>query len=262
MTDAGSDKPDEPPRPPAIVPVLLIMVSSLSILSGDLYLPSMPLLQTVFSADAGQVQLTISLNLAGFALGMLVWGPASDRFGRRPMFVVALVLFALASLACAAAPSISTLIAARFLQGAAASAEVALGFAVIRDLYRDKDAVRLLALLGMVIAVVPMLGPVAGGYILAWFGWQANFILLAAGGGVAAVAIRLWLPESNPDRDRHALRPYVFLSTYARIWWNRQFVVMAGLSGLGFAMLMTFITVAPFYVIDVHGYAPETYGIY
>jgi DHA1 family bicyclomycin/chloramphenicol resistance-like MFS transporter len=74
--------------------------------------------------------------------------------------------------------------------------------------------------------------------------------------------MHIWLPESNPDRDRYALRPHVFLRTYVRIWRTRQFVVMAVLSGLGFSTVMSFVTVAPFYVIDVHGYAPEVYGLY
>jgi DHA1 family bicyclomycin/chloramphenicol resistance-like MFS transporter len=139
-------------RVPILIPALLISASFVSILSTDLYTPSLPHLQGVFDTDAEQVQLTMSLNLLGFALAQLLYGPLSDRIGRRPVLLGGMLGFAVASLGCALAGSIEALILARVLQGMTACAEAVIGYAVIREIYDEAGAVRVLGAYGMGIA--------------------------------------------------------------------------------------------------------------
>ena len=173
---------------PVIIPAILIMASGTSILSTDLYAPSLPHLQDVYGTDAGLVQLTMTLNLVAYAVAQLFYGPLSDRIGRRPVLLAGMIGFALASILCSVAGSIDTLIVARIFQGLTACAEAVVGYAVIRELYDEAGAVRVFAAYGMAIALAPAVGPIIGGHMHVWFGWRSNFVLLT---GIIVVVIFL-----------------------------------------------------------------------
>jgi DHA1 family bicyclomycin/chloramphenicol resistance-like MFS transporter len=183
---------------PVIVPALLIAASSVSMLSTDMYAPSLPHLASILATDPAMVQLTMTLNVAGFALAQLVLGPLSDARGRRPVMLVGMAAFALVTLACGFAGSIETLIGARALQGVAASVEAVIALAIIRDLYDEAAAVRLLTIYGMVTPTAPAVGPLLGGHVHVHLGWRANFFILAA--LITTVALAMWrrLPETLP----------------------------------------------------------------
>jgi len=149
-------------------------------LSTDLYTPSLPSLPEVFGTTAPTVQLTMSVNLAAFALAQLFHGPLADRFGRRPVLLTGMILFAATAVMAASAWSIGALILARALMGMAAAVEAVIALAVILDLYDEAGAVRVLAFYSMVIAIAPAVAPLVGGYVHVWLGWRANFWLLAA----------------------------------------------------------------------------------
>lgn len=244
-----------------MVPVVLIAASFASVLSTDLYLPSLPYLPDYFATDAKSVQLTMSLNLAGFALAQLIHGPLSDRFGRRPILLVGMIGFLLATLACAGAQSIGQLVVARTLQGAAASAEAVLILAVIRDLYDDARAARMLGLYGMTISVAPAIGPLLGGYIFIWFGWRANFLLLSV--VIAVITLLIWrfLSETvTPDRE--ALHPRRLILGYIGLLRKSEFMVYVILLSFSLAGLFAFVAGAPFVLIDRLGVRPQDYGYY
>lgn len=249
-------------RVPLIIPALLIAASSVSILSTDLYTPSLPSLPAFFGTDAGTVQLTMGLNLAAFAASQLVYGPLIDRFGRRPVFLIGMIAFALTSLLNAAAWSIGALIGARVLQGLAAGAEGVITLAVIRDLYDDRDAVKVWGAYGVAVAAAPAVGPVIGGYIHVWLGWQANFLLLA--GLVAIVALLGWrfLPETLAERDGDAFRVRRLVQGYGALVMARGYIAYAVVSGAIFAGLWAYLTAAPFVYIDRHGVATQSYGLF
>jgi DHA1 family bicyclomycin/chloramphenicol resistance-like MFS transporter len=226
---------------PLIIPALLVSASAVSILSTDLYTPSLPHLESTFATDAATVQLTMSLNLAGYALAQLAYGPLSDRFGRRPVLLVTLFGFALASLACA---------------------ETVVGLAIIRDLYEDSDSVRVLAAYGMAIALAPAVGPIIGGQVHVWFGWRANFLLVTA--LVVLVTLLFWrfLPETLDQRDHNAIRPRHLARGYLDLLGDRRFMAYVLVSGLTLGGLFAFITEAPFVYIKRMGVATEHYGFY
>ena len=165
-------------QPSPIIPVILIAASSISVMTTDLYAPSLPHLPAIFGTDAKTVQHTMMFNLVGYELGQLVHGPMSERFGRRPIMIGGMGAAVVFSLACALAWSIDALIVARTFQGLAVCAEAVIALAVIRDVYDGPSGARILAVFGMSIAIVPAIAPIMGGFIHVWLGWRANFFLL------------------------------------------------------------------------------------
>ncbi len=248
-------------RVSAIIPAVLVTATAASLLSTDLYAPSLPHLPGYFGTDAETVQLTMSLNLLGFGLAQLIHGPLSDRFGRRPVLLAGMVGFALFSLACALAQSIEMLIAARLMQGVMACSEAVIVLAVIRDLYDERDSVKILGAYGMAVALAPAVGPMIGGHVHVLLGWRANFLLLAA--LVLAVTMLLWrfLPETTTP-DRHAMRPGRLISAYGALLRRARFLAYALVCAAPMGALFGFITAAPFVLIDRLGVATERYGYY
>ncbi len=244
-----------------MVPTVLISASFASVLSTDLYLPSLPYLPEYFATDTKSVQLTMSLNLAGFALAQLIHGPLSDRFGRRPILLIGMIGFLLATLGCAAAQSIGQLVVARTLQGAAASAEAVLILAVIRDLYDDTKAAKMLGIYGMSISVAPAMGPLLGGYIFVWFGWRANFLLLSLVIAIITLLIWRYLSETTTP-DRAALHPRRLLLGYLGLLLKPDYMIYVVLLALSLGGLFAFVAGAPFVLIDRLGVRPQDYGYY
>lgn len=245
-----------------LIPALLIAASSASVLSTDLYVPSLPHLPVLLATDAATVTLTMSLNLASFAVAQLGFGPLADRFGRRPVFLWGMAAFFLTALAAAASLSIGQLIAARVLMGAAASVEAVIALAVIRDLYDEAGAVRILAIYGMVIAVVPAIGPVIGGFIFVWLGWRANFLLLALAVGLVFLMAARRLPETAAQIDRKALNLRRVASGYGALLADPIFMGFTLVLAFGLAGVFAFVTGAPFVLIERHGIATQYYGFF
>lgn len=241
------------------VPAALILAMWASILSTDLYTPSLPDLDRVFATTDRAVKLTMSVNFLGYALGPLLVGPLADHFGRRRVLAVGMALFTALSLACAVAPDIGTLIVLRGLQGASGSVASVLCVVLIRDLFRGPEAVKILSLYGASIGIAPAVGPLLGGMIHVWAGWWANFVLLGVLGGIAAAMVWRMIPEGGggaPINLRLSLR------RYRRLLRNTVFLRFALAIGATFAGLFAYITVGPYLFIERFGVATEDYGFY
>ena len=239
------------------LPVLV----ALQAISTDLYLPALPAIVVALDTDVAQVQLTLSVFLAAFAVSQLAFGPLSDRFGRRPLLVLGTMIYVLASLACMVAPSIEVLIAFRFAQAIGACSGSVLGRAVIRDSYAPADAARVLAYVATAMAVAPALGPVVGGWLTVTFGWRATFAALAAFGAVALAGILTLVPETNRRRDRDALRLGVLLANYRELLSSRPFLSRAGVATFAYSGIFAFISGSPYILIEVVGMAPDRFGL-
>lgn len=249
-------------KSPLLVLMIMNAASGASILSTDLYAPTLPHLPAYFGTDAATVQLTMALNLAAFALAQLIWGPLGDRYGRRGIFIIGMGAFALTVIAAAISQTIGQLIAAQILMGAAASVEAVLVLAVIGDLYEGEESAKVYAIYGMVISLVPAIGPVLGGFIYEWFGWRANFFLLA-GVVVLVFAVGLLrLPETLPVAERSALRLRAVVLGYARLLTRGAFVSVSLTLGLAIGAIFAYITEAPFILIDKHGIATRYFGLF
>src|SRR3712207_1478784 len=181
--------------------VVLALLTALGPLSTDMYLPSLPAIAADLGATTAGTQLTLSAFLLGFAVGQFVYGPVSDRVGRRPVLLFGLGLFALASLACTAAPSIEALVAARFVQALGASGPIVLGRAIVRDLYEGPRAGRELSRMSTIMGLVPAVAPVLGGLLHEALGWRSNFAACILFGVVLAAVVIARLPETIPARS-------------------------------------------------------------
>lgn len=235
----------------------LVMVGQMS---TSLYVPSLPSLADALDADTAEVKLTMTVFLIAFAISQLVYGSVSDRFGRRPVLLAGMVIYVLSSIACMLAPSLEALIVGRFFQGVGACAGTAIARAVVRDRFERREATRALAIIAMAMAVSPALGPIIGGNLQVYFGWQANFMALAAFGVVVLVAAAIGLPESLRTPDPRATEPRRMIGNYATLlssgtYWGYMLVI-----GCCFAGLFAYMTSLPFVFIELLGFTPDLFG--
>src|SRR5471030_2193989 len=196
---------------------LLAALSAIGPLTTDMYLPSLPDIARQLGASTAQVQLTISAYLIGFAVGQILYGPVSDRHGRKPVLLAALALYCVASLACALSTSIEMLIVARFVQALGGSGGIVLARAVVRDLYSGVRAGRELSLIGSVMALAPVLAPIVGGVLQTGFGWRSIFVTLIAAGLACASIVWFLLPETLSARATEPVSPSTMLKSYRAV---------------------------------------------
>jgi len=254
--------PSAKPHPESLaVGALLTAMIALGQLSTAIYAPSMPSLTAALGATPEQVTLTFTVFLAGFAVSQLVFGPLSDRFGRRVVVVAGCALFVAASVLCAAAPSIEALTGGRVLQSVGACAGAVLGRAIVRDVYGRERAARVLAFIGVAFSLSPAVSPIIGGYLQVWFGWRSSFIFLALVGLVITAAAVLMLSETNRAPDPRALDPAVMVRNFATLLKSPLYVGYMLAVALVFSGLMGFVTASPFLLIKDLGLAPDTYGL-
>jgi DHA1 family bicyclomycin/chloramphenicol resistance-like MFS transporter len=240
---------------------VLAMLTALGPLSTDFYLPSLPEIARVMDSNVAGAQATLSAFLFGFAGGQIVWGPISDRVGRRPVLLIGLGLFIAATLACALAPSIGALTAARAVQAFGASGPIVLGRAMVRDLYEGPRAGRELARMGMIMGLVPAIAPVLGGVLQDAFGWRSTFFASLLFALVLVAVILTIMPETL---RAHSPQPLSFLSIFRGfgvLLQNRAFRVYVALTGLAYAGLFAFISGSSFVLIGIHGLSPVAYGM-
>ena len=239
---------------------ILSLLMGFASVSTDLYLPAMPAMGQALRVSAGQIEWTVSSYLVGFSVGQLVWGPIGDRYGRRGPIIAGLVLFTIGSAGCAMATGIGPLIVARLLQALGASASVVLARAMVRDLYEGPAAARMMSSLMTVMAVAPLLGPLAGGQMLAVAGWRAIFWFLVVV-GLATLAAMPIFPETLPAarRDRRPLAKVY--GGYGALIRDRRLLAYAGAGGFFYAGMFAYIAGSPHVFIVVHGVSPQTYGL-
>ena len=241
--------------------LLLALLTMIGPLSTDMYLPSLPDMARLLSTDAARMQLTLSSYLVGFACGQIIYGPVSDRHGRKPVVLVALGIFGVSSLVCALTSSIEALIVARFFQAFGGSGAVVLARAIVRDLYSGARAGRELSLMGMIMALAPVIAPVIGGVLQTYFGWRANFIILIGIAALAALAVRFLLPETLRHRAPEAISLVPVLRIYRTLARNRGFVAYLGIVAACYAGLFAWISGSPFVLQDLYGLSAFGFGV-
>ena len=241
---------------------LLLILGALSAfgpLAIDFYLPSFPTLARVFATDVEHVQLSLAAYFAGLAIGQLVYGPLADRFGRRNPLLAGVTLFCLASLACALAPSLEWLIAARFVQALGGCAGMVVARAVVRDLCDPINSAKVFSQLMLVMGLAPILAPFAGGLLLRVLGWPSIFISLALFSFICLLAVAMWLPETlAKDAAPAPLRGA--LAKYQRLLADLPFVGYALTGGCAIAGMFAYIAGSPFLFIELYGIPAEHFG--
>lgn len=225
---------------------LLGLTTALGAVSTDTYLPSLPAVAEDLGTTPAAAAFTISGVLIGAAIGQLLMGPISDRFGRRRPALVGIAVHVVASLLCMVVPAIGWLIALRMIQGVGNSAATVTALAVIRDRLTGGPAARVLSRLILVIGVAPLIAPTLGGLIAGVAGWRAVFGFLAAFGVVLWVLVWRFLPETHPVERRTAGGVGVALRGYAGLLRDRRFMAFAVLPGLAMSAIMAYVAGAPF----------------
>lgn len=242
--------------------ILLTCLTGITPLSIDMPLAGLPSLAVAFGEPESSAQLVIGVFLAGFAISQLVLGPISDRYGRRPVLLAGLAIYALMGVACLLAEDLTTLLIARFVQGVAACAAPVAARAVVADVYEGSDAQRAMSIVTAGMGVAPIAAPMIGGLLLLWFEWPAIFVTLAASGLAMLLAVLLMLQETRPRHHRTELRPARVLFNYLEMLRNRTFLSFSMPSLLAGGALFSFISAAPFVIIGQLGYAPQTFGVF
>ena len=227
--------------------------------STDLYLPAIPQLIESLGANISQGQLTLSVFLLGFATGQLFYGSISDRYGRKPGLYLGLAIYVLATLGCAAAQDINTLIAARFVQGLGGACGPVLARAIVSDSYNRRDAARVMAAIAGAMALVPAIAPVFGSWLLYVFSWRAHFILLLILGLITVIAVTRLQESCKTIGDSPLKLSHVF-SQFSLCLKNRKFVGYALCGGATYAAMFCYISTTSFIMIELLGVEPELFG--
>ena len=227
----------------------------------DAYLPGLPELARDFGVSPSAAQVTVTTYLLGLALGQLLSGPLSDVHGRRRPLVAGMAVFTVTTLACSLAPSLYVLAGMRLVQGTAAAVGVAVGRAIVRDLYAGAAGARYLSRLMMVIGLAPILAPIVGGQLLRFTSWRGVFVALAVLGlALTAIGARL-LPETLPRERRRAAGLGITLRTFAQHLADRRFVGFVLIVGLGGGAMIGYVAGSSFVLQDVYGASPQLYGV-
>lgn len=235
-------------------------INAIGGLSINMYLPSLGSIALTLDTSAAMVQLTLASFFVGFAIGQLVYGPVSDRYGRKPLLQVGLAIFVLTSIGCMLASDIHALIALRFLQGLGACAGIVISRASVRDRLDAAASSRAYSIMMLVSGVAPVLAPVAGSLVLAFSGWKGIFAVLAVGGLLCMAFVQLAVRESVDRHKAAPLRLAGVVRTYAALLKDRQFLNYALCGGFIHAGVFAYVAASPALLINVFGVTPQFYG--
>ncbi len=245
---------------PALIVLFLSLLLGLQPITTDLYLPALPALTEGFGATLPQAQLTLTALLLAFGLSQLVWGPISDRYGRRPVLLWGLGAYVLASVVSTLAPTMELLIAARVLQGAAMGAGVMCARAIVRDLYKPVDGARMMSKGLTGLGVIACLSGPLGGLLSGWIGWRFALLALAVF-GAATLALVMWrFQDTIPQKNPQALQATNLLQTWGGIVRHPTFWSYSALSAASYGGLFTVLASSSFVFIDVLGVSRPAYG--
>ncbi|MDE1473355.1 Bcr/CflA family multidrug efflux MFS transporter [Xenorhabdus bovienii] len=242
--------------------LILGLLSMLMPLAIDMYLPSMPTIATNFGVDAGRVQMTLSSYILGFAIGQMVYGPMSDSLGRKPVIVGGVIVFAIASAACALSQNIDTFISMRFLHGFSAAAASVVINALMRDMFTKDEFSRSMSFVTLVMIIAPLLAPMLGGLMMVWFNWHAIFWSISIAGVITAFLVAFFIRETLPKERRQRFNLKTIFNQFAMLFRQRQVLFYILASGFSFAGMFSFLSAGAFVYIDLNGVSAQHFGYY
>jgi MFS transporter, DHA1 family, multidrug resistance protein len=242
--------------------IILGALTAIGPLAIDMYLPALPAIAQDLAVPIAAVQRSLPAYFIGISVGQAIYGPLSDRLGRKPALLVGLAIFVSASLGCAVAGSANQLVFFRFLQALGGCAPLVVPRAVVRDYFDGRDAVRMLSMLILVMMLGPILAPLIGGQLLVRFGWRSVFFVLA-GYALTWLVVEAWLlPESLRPERRRRESVATIAATYLRILRDREYLAWVLSGGLIFAGLLAYISGSSFVYIELFHVPPERFGLY
>ena len=245
----------------AMVVLTLSLTLGIQPVTTDLYLPALPTLTASFNAPTSQAQYTLSALLLAFGFSQLVWGPLSDRFGRRPILLIGLAAYLLAAIGCALAPSMAQLIVWRTLQGAAMGAVVMCARALVRDLYQPQDGARIMSKGLSGLGVLACCSAPLGGLLAQFYGWRSALAAVAVFGAFTLLLMAVRFKETLAHKNPYALRAATLIATWRSVVSNPTFLAFSALSAASYGGLFTFLASSPFVLIGVLGLSKTQYGL-
>ncbi|CAL9432218.1 Bcr/CflA family efflux MFS transporter [Streptomyces sp. enrichment culture] len=244
-----------------LLTLILGGLTALPPLSIDMYLPALPEVSGALHVPAASAQLTLTACLIGLAVGQLVAGPMSDRFGRRRPLLIGMTGYVLAGVACALAPTAATLTGFRLVQGLTGAAGVVIARAVVRDMYDGLAMARFFSTLMLISGVAPILAPVLGGQVLRFTDWRGVFVILSAIGLLLVLVVLRKLPETLPAAQRHKGGLGEALRSMRGLLADRVFTGYLLTAGLAFAALFSYVSASPFVMQEIYGASPQTFSL-
>jgi len=244
-----------------LIVLVLALLLGLQPVTTDLYLPALPGLTQELGASMPQAQLTLTALLLAFGVSQLIWGPVSDRFGRRPVLLVGMTAYVVASVGGALAASIDLLIVWRALQGAAMGAAVMCARAIVRDLYAPAQGANVMSKALSGLGMIACLSAPVGGVLTAVFGWHATLLAVAGFGALCLVLIAIRFRETLHRPNPRALEAATLARTWLQIVRNPTFLAFSALTITSYSALFTFLASSSFVFLQVLGFTTTEYGL-
>ncbi|HVG51201.1 MAG TPA: multidrug effflux MFS transporter [Xanthobacteraceae bacterium] len=247
--------------PYARTAIVLGLLSAVGPFAIDMYLPALPSIAADLSASTAATQMTLMTFFVAFGVCQLIYGPISDRVGRKPPLYVGLALFVAGSIGCALSPSVGWLIFFRGLQGVGASSVMVIPRAIIRDLHTGVEATRLMALVMLVLSVSPILAPLTGSALIVPFGWRAVFVGVTVVALIGIGLLAAFLPETHPAERRAKEEQVGLLSSAGYLLTHRRFLGLTFIGGLSMASFFAFLAGAPFVYVEHFKLTPVQFSV-
>lgn len=241
--------------------LVLGLVTAIGPFAIDMYVPSLPSIGAALNASSDQVQLTLTAFFVALSAAQLIFGPFSDRVGRRLPIFLGLALFIAGSIGCSTATSIGALVAFRIVEGLGAAGGMTVCQAVVRDLHTGPSAARLLSLLMLVFSTSPIVAPLAGSFLVQFAGWRAVFWTVSGLAAMAMVAVALGLEETLPGARRHPLGLFAALVGYGKLLGDRRFLGLAFVGAFAISSFFVFLSSSPFVYMGRYGLTPRLYSL-
>ena len=241
--------------------LVLGLLSAIGPFAIDMYLPALPAIGVALHADVHAVQMSLMAFFISFAVSQIVYGPASDIFGRKPPLYVGIALFIVGSIGCALAPDIGWLIAFRFVQGLGGGAPIVVPRAIVRDLHTGAEATRLMAMLMLVFSVSPILAPLIGSLVIDAAGWRAIFWAVSAIGAIGLVLVALMLVETRPAPLRAQSDVASTVRAFTLLLRDARFMGLTAIGAFGMASFFIYLANSSFVLIEHYGLSPRQYSL-
>ncbi|TXJ22134.1 MAG: Bcr/CflA family efflux MFS transporter [Afipia sp.] len=241
--------------------IVLGLLSAIGPFAIDMYLPALPAIATDLQASTAATQMTLMAFFVAFGVCQIAYGPISDMVGRKPPLYFGIVLFALGSIGCGLAPSITWLIVFRFVQGLGAASVMVIPRAIIRDLHTGADATRLMSLVMLVFSVSPILAPLVGSGLIVPFGWRAVFAAVTLASVLSFLLVAFVLQETRPPEERVEVSVRSVLDGFGELFRDWRFLGLTFIGGFGMASFFAFLASSSFIYIGHFGLTPTQYGL-
>lgn len=243
------------------IPAVIFLLSICSALFSDLYVPSLPIIASYFNCSINLSQATITSFLLGFSIGQFIYGPLSDRCGRRKIVLAALLIACAASILCAISYSIHMLLIGRFCQGIGVAACLSLSRAIMRDVYQGKEMAKINSLVSACVELIITFSPAIGGYLAYYYGWRGNFYFLFVFVFLSLLIVYRQLPETNKELNVDAINIRRIKINYYRLLTDKKFLGYAFCSSVAYSLLMIYFSISPFILQNHLHFTVSEYGL-